>query len=174
MEPVGFRFPTRSTEKHRSLLKAARWAASSYNAQPWNFIVATRENPTEFETAARLLSGGQQPVGATSSRANVRRRQARLRPQWPAGPPRSLRSRSSGCNLVTQATTLDLLDLFVHQMAGFHVEKAREVLGLPEGMTRCRYCFGLRGRPRLAGPAVAPAAQRPTGPEVFGFLRFLM
>ena len=28
-----------------SLLEAARWAASSYNDQPWAFIVATREQP---------------------------------------------------------------------------------------------------------------------------------
>ncbi len=31
---------------------------------------------------------------------------------------------------VVQATALGLL---VHQMAGFHVDRAREVLGLPEG-----------------------------------------
>ena len=36
-----------------SLFEAARWAASSYNEQPWNYLVATRENPKEF---ARLLS----------------------------------------------------------------------------------------------------------------------
>src|SRR6516165_5635927 len=37
----------------RSLFEAARWAASSYNEQPWSYIVATKENPAEF---ARLLS----------------------------------------------------------------------------------------------------------------------
>jgi nitroreductase len=36
-----------------SLFEAARWAASSYNEQPWNYIVATKENPKEFE---QLLS----------------------------------------------------------------------------------------------------------------------
>src|SRR5215831_6314425 len=36
-----------------SLFEAARWAASSYNEQPWSYIVATREQPEEF---ARLLS----------------------------------------------------------------------------------------------------------------------
>ncbi|MGH7472773.1 MAG: nitroreductase family protein, partial [Candidatus Methylomirabilales bacterium] len=29
-------------EKLRSLLEAARWAPSSYNEQPWSFIVATK------------------------------------------------------------------------------------------------------------------------------------
>ena len=36
-----------------SLFEAARWAASSYNEQPWNYLVATREDPQEF---GRLLS----------------------------------------------------------------------------------------------------------------------
>jgi len=37
----------------RSLLEAARWAPSSYNEQPWSFIVATKDDPVEF---GRLLS----------------------------------------------------------------------------------------------------------------------
>src|SRR5580765_7855162 len=36
-----------------SLFEAARWAASSYNEQPWTYIVTTREQSAEFE---RLLS----------------------------------------------------------------------------------------------------------------------
>ena len=38
---------------HRSLFEAARWAASSYNEQPWSYLLATKEDPAEF---ARLLS----------------------------------------------------------------------------------------------------------------------
>src|SRR5207249_2641010 len=34
-------------EKLQSLFEAARWAASSFNEQPWNFIVATKQNPEE-------------------------------------------------------------------------------------------------------------------------------
>ena len=37
----------------RSLFESARWAASSYNEQPWNYLVAARENSAEFE---RLLT----------------------------------------------------------------------------------------------------------------------
>src|SRR5262249_61528580 len=32
-------------EKLRSLLEAARWAPSSYNEQPWAYLVARREQP---------------------------------------------------------------------------------------------------------------------------------
>src|SRR5689334_19809323 len=36
-----------------ALFEAARWAPSSYNEQPWSYLVATRDEPEEF---ARLLS----------------------------------------------------------------------------------------------------------------------
>src|ERR1700687_5514948 len=36
-------------EKLRSLFEAARWAASSYNAQPWSFIVATKDDPENYK-----------------------------------------------------------------------------------------------------------------------------
>lgn len=36
-----------------SLFEAARWAASSYNEQPWTYLVATKRNPEEY---ARLIS----------------------------------------------------------------------------------------------------------------------
>src|SRR5881275_108783 len=37
----------------RSLFEAARWAPSSFNEQPWAYIVATKENPEEH---AQLLN----------------------------------------------------------------------------------------------------------------------
>ncbi len=40
-------------DKLLSLLEAARWAPSSYNHQPWSFIVATHDDQTEYN---RLLS----------------------------------------------------------------------------------------------------------------------
>ena len=51
--PYGFEDRSVAEADLRSLFEAARWAASSYNEQPWSFFVATKENPTEF---TRLLS----------------------------------------------------------------------------------------------------------------------
>ncbi len=42
-----------SKEDLLSLFEAARWAPSSYNEQPWRFIMATKSQPQEFE---KLLS----------------------------------------------------------------------------------------------------------------------
>jgi len=51
--PYGFDDRPVSAADLRSLFEAARWAASSYNEQPWNYLVATKEDPDEF---GRLLS----------------------------------------------------------------------------------------------------------------------
>lgn len=41
--------------KLKSLLEAARWAASSYNEQPWRFILATKDHPESFKKALGCL-----------------------------------------------------------------------------------------------------------------------
>lgn len=50
-------FSDRPVEKETllSLLEAARWAASASNRQPWSFIVATKDNPTEYERLLGIL-----------------------------------------------------------------------------------------------------------------------
>ncbi|MGH7351844.1 MAG: nitroreductase family protein [Candidatus Methylomirabilales bacterium] len=117
-------------DKLRSLLEAARWAPSSYNEQPWSFIVATKDNPGEH---GRLLS--------CLVEGNVRWAQhapvlmlsvARLAFERNRKPNRHA-FHDVGLaveNLVIQGMALGL---FVHQMAGFHVDRAREVYGIPEG-----------------------------------------
>ena len=42
-------------DKLRSLFEAARWAASSFNEQPWRFIVATKDSPAEYDKALSCL-----------------------------------------------------------------------------------------------------------------------
>ena len=47
-------------EDLRSLFEAARWAPSSYNAQPWSYIAATKDEPEEFERLLSCLVEGNQ------------------------------------------------------------------------------------------------------------------
>ena len=51
--PYAFADRDVSDEDLRSLFEAARWAPSSYNEQPWSYLVATRADAEEFE---RLFS----------------------------------------------------------------------------------------------------------------------
>ena len=116
-------------EKLLSLFEAARWAPSSFNEQPWYFVLATKQNPEEH---ARLLSclveGNQQwarlaPVLMVSV--------AKLNFDH-TGKPNRHAFYDVGMavgNLMTQATALDL---FVHQMAGFSPEKVAELYKIPD------------------------------------------
>ena len=46
--PRAFSDRTVEYDKLRTMLEASRWAASSYNEQPWSFIVATKDQPAEY------------------------------------------------------------------------------------------------------------------------------
>ena len=45
-------------EKLKSLFEAARWAPSSNNEQPWRFLVATKDNRSEYDKLFSCLSEG--------------------------------------------------------------------------------------------------------------------
>jgi nitroreductase len=112
-----------------SLFEAARWAASSYNEQPWNYLVAIKENAREFDQLLACLVEANQawakaaPVlvlGVVSLRfaKNATDNRAAVHDLGLA----------SG-NLVVEATTRGLS---VHQMIGILPDKAREVYQIPE------------------------------------------
>jgi nitroreductase len=112
-----------------SLFEAARWAASSYNEQPWNYIVATNENSKEFDQLLSCLTESNQlwakaaPVlvlGVVSLRfmKNAKDNRAAVHDLGLA----------SG-NLVMEATTRGIS---VHQMIGILPDKARELYQIPE------------------------------------------
>jgi nitroreductase len=114
----------------RSLFEAARWAASSYNDQPWAYIVATKENPEEFSRMLDVLMEMNQawaknaPVLAISV---VRKNFAHN------GQPNRVALHDVGAasaQLTLEATHRGLL---VHQMGGILVDKAREVFKIPAG-----------------------------------------
>ena len=117
-------------EKLRSLLEAARWAPSSYNEQPWAYLLATREDPLEH---ARLLSVLVEGNVAWAQRAPVLMLSIAKLNFERSGKPNRHAFHDVGmasASLVFQATALGLV---VHQMAGFSVEKARELYSIPEG-----------------------------------------
>ena len=115
-------------EKLLSILEAARWAPSSYNEQPWSFIIATREQQSEYDrllsclVTANLPWAQNAPVLILSiaklnfSRSGEKNRHAFHDVGLAAE------------NMILQATSLGL---FVHQMAGFNVEKTRELFSIP-------------------------------------------
>ena len=116
-------------DKLLSLFEAARWAPSSNNGQPWRFLVATKENTTEYDRLFNCLVEGNQkwahhaPVLLLSV--------AKL--EFEDGSPNRHALHDTGMaaeNLIVQATALGLV---AHQMAGFRIDQARADCKIPEG-----------------------------------------
>src|SRR5438270_6621565 len=108
----------------RSLFEAARWAASSFNEQPWAYVVATKADPDAFERLLSCLVEGNQgwavaaPVlalGCTSLRFALNNK-----PNAAAVHDLGL----AGASLTLEATARGLS---VHQMIGILPDRAREL-----------------------------------------------
>jgi nitroreductase len=114
----------------RSLLEAARWAASSFNEQPWRFLVARREDTERFETMLGCLMAGNQSwagnAGVLILTVAKQTFSQNDRPNRVAGHDIGL----AAASLTFQATALGLQ---VHQMAGIEIDKIRETYDVPQG-----------------------------------------
>jgi nitroreductase len=129
----------------RSLFEAARWAPSSYNEQPWSYIVARREEPEEFNKLLSCLVEANQEWAKSAPvlvlcvvtlrfRRNDKEDRAAVHDLGLA----------SG-NLVFEATSRGLS---VHQMIGIEPEKAREIYNIHEGSEAwTAIAIGYRGDP---------------------------
>src|SRR5580658_316550 len=114
----------------RSILEAARWAASSFNAQPWAFVLATKEQPEQHEAILSTLvdinrrwAANAPVLIVTVARTTCPHNGAPNRHAWhDVG--------MATANLLTQATALGLV---AGPMGGFDPKAAHEKLGIPEG-----------------------------------------
>jgi nitroreductase len=154
----------------RSLFEAARWAPSSYNEQPWSYIVATKDDPEQFQRLLSCLVEGNQiwakaaPVlalGVVSLRfaLNAKDNRAAVHDLGLAAG-----------NLLLEAT---VRGLFVHQMIGILPDKAREIYGIPEGFEAWTgLAIGYKGDPtslpaRLRERDLAPRQRKQLREFVF-------
>jgi nitroreductase len=111
-----------------SLLEAARWAPSCANEQPWSFIVAVKQDKTDFE---RLLSCLIEFNAQWAQHAPVLILAIARMTFQSNGKPNRHALHDVGqaiASLTVQATASGLV---VHQMAGFDVEKARREFSIP-------------------------------------------
>lgn len=115
-------------EKIHLLFEAARWAASAMNEQPWRFIYSVKENRDRYNRLFECLNDGNK-VWAVSAPLLIL---AMVKTHFEkSNKPNRWAFHDLGLavgNLTAQASALDL---YVHNMAGFSVEKARELFDLP-------------------------------------------
>ena len=157
-------------DKLRSLWEAARWAPSSYNEQPWSFIVATKEDEAEY---ARLLSCLVEGNILWAQHAPVLMVSVARLSFEEDGKPNRHAFHDVGqavANLIVQATALGLV---VHQMAGILPDKIRELYGIPGGHEAVAgIALGYPGDPatlpeRLRQRELAPRSRKPIQDFVF-------
>jgi nitroreductase len=168
--PYGFEDRPVAAADLCSLFEAARWAASSYNEQPWNYILATKANSKEFAELLSCLVEANQAwakaapllvLGVVSLRfaKNAKENRAAVHDLGLA----------SG-NLVMEATTRELS---VHQMIGILPDKAREIYQIPEHFEAwTAMAIGYNANPATMPAALkerdmAPRQRRPLRDFVF-------
>ena len=111
-----------------TLFEAARWAPSSYNAQPWRFLYARRGTANWdrfFDVMIEFNQGWTKHAAVLM--VVVSRKTFELNDQ--AAPTHSFDAGAAWQNLALQGSTMGLV---VHGMQGFDYEKARAVLNIPE------------------------------------------
>jgi nitroreductase len=169
--PYAFADRPVSNDDLRSLFEAARWAASSYNEQPWAYVVATKSDPDAFTRMLSCLVEGNQgwaaavPVlalGCTSLRFALN------------GKPNAAAVHDLGlasANLTTEATARGLV---VHQMIGILPDKARDLYRIPEGIQVVTgLAIGYAADPdslpeKYRDRDLAPRTRKPLNEFVFG------
>ncbi len=128
--PYGFADRDVSEGDLHSLFEAARWAASSFNEQPWSYIVATSAQEAEF---ARLLSCLVEANQSWAKAAPVLALGVATLNFKRNNKPNHVAIHDLGLatgNLVAEATARGLA---VHQMSGILPDRAREFYVIPEG-----------------------------------------
>ena len=114
----------------KSLLEAARWAASSTNEQPWIFFVARKSDTAEFEKLLNLLLPGNQ---AWASKAPLLMIMAARNTMTRNGAPNHYALHDAGQAFAQLALQAVALGLHVHGMGGFDRERAIVDLNIPAG-----------------------------------------
>lgn len=164
-----------SADVLRSLFEAARWAASSYNEQPWRYIVARREDePQRFQRIVDCLVVGNRPwahrvpvlvigIVATSFERNGKANKAAAHDLGAAS-----------AQLTVEATARGLC---VHQMIGIDPETTKAVFDLPPGYeVYTALAIGypadvdstLSMDPKIAEKDTRPRSRKPLSQFVFG------
>ncbi|MFH0946138.1 MAG: nitroreductase family protein [Planctomycetota bacterium] len=169
--PYGFQDRAVPVDDLRALLEAARWAPSSYNEQPWSFIVATREDADAHARALSCLVEANQawaravPVLLLCCTSLQFRR---------TGKPNGVALHDLGlaaANLSLEATSRGLA---VHQMAGILPGRIRELYAVPAGVQPVTaiavgYAAAPETLPETLGQRdTAPRGRRPLADFVFG------
>jgi nitroreductase len=160
-----YRFEPREVEDHKilSCLEAARWAASSFNDQPWSWIVARRQDTNPFEQmltclleANRIWASNAGALILTVTRSTFRYN----------GKPNRVALHDLGVAAAQLTLQAGELGLHVHQMAGVNLSLIRQLYGIPAGFEpQTAIAIGYADLSQPADELAKQLHQRETGPR---------
>lgn len=114
-------------EKIQSVLEAARWAASAFNAQPWKFIVGLNNSDDHKNILSTLIDWNiQWAKNAPVLILNITEKNFSHN-----GEPNPTNKYDLGQAVAFMALEATNVGLFSHQMTGFNPEKAHTLFHLP-------------------------------------------
>lgn len=129
--PYGYSEKPVSKEDLAALFEAASWASSSFNEQPWRYLVASQaDDPAGYERLLGCLMPANQawakaaPVLALSVAKSTFTRNDN---------PNRVAVHDVGAASATLTFEATARGLVVHQMAGVDLDHARTVCGVPDG-----------------------------------------
>ena len=130
------------------LFEAARWAASSDNEQPWRYLVARLEDGERHERLASCLF----PGNAWARQAPVLAMSVVARNSSRNGKPNRVALHDVGAASAQLTMQGMSMGVYVHQMAGFDTEKARQVCQIPPDYDpAAMIAIGYLGNPESLG-----------------------
>lgn len=140
IDPIRHRWSPRSfhdrdvsSDDLKTVFDAARWAASSFNEQPWRFFAGRRNSETYQKIFSTLMEANQRWAGS----APVLIMGVAKTKFSHNGAPNRVALYDLGAAAATLCYQATALGLHTHQMAGFNVDAARTVFNVPE-----EYIFG--------------------------------
>ena len=155
----------------QSCFEAARWAASSYNEQPWRFLLATRDDGPAFE---RMLGCLVEPNRGWAKNAGAIALATVSRTFAQSGKMNGAAEHDLGLAVAALTVQASTFGLQVHQMGGILPEVCRETYTIPEGHDPAvAFAVGYAANPdaadgEYAGRDRGPRSRRPLTESLFG------
>jgi len=147
------------TAQLASLLEAARWAPSCFNEQPWFFLIAEKANAAEYEKMLSCLVEANQKWARLAPVLMIS--VAKLSFQK-TGKPNRHAQHDVGLAAENMALQAEAMGLDLHQMAGFDVDKTRQLYIIPEGYEpMAAMAVGYAGVPELLPEDLAERERAP-------------
>lgn len=142
-----------------SCLEAARWAPSSYNEQPWRFIVARREDSTAFATALSCLLEANQEWAKHAGVLILTLTSTHFSRN---GKPNAVCEHDIGLAAATLTFQATELGLHVHQMAGIDADAVIKTYKVPDGFKPLTaIAIGYLGNPESADKELSQRDKEP-------------